>query len=251
MSAFYYFISLLIENVFFPPLEWQRLEIVLNREKNHLHSKWFMINQLKMSFVNWATTNNLSPSLQRCYTFCLKTEETQEEPGYPFLVIFQSFAISVHWPWSLCSWQISNTADYRKPLTKKSQMYYIVENSVFAFESRILAFFRLCFGELLFDGTKRFQIVHHIVFVEHFCQKFLWQVLRTRGTGRFWGNGTKLISVPHIIDKIFSSGDVFWSLFVIFLQQDVGYLNSFLGTIAVSEEDANNSLKGPDFSPLS
>ena len=34
VSAFYYFISLLIENVFFPPLEWQRLEIVLNREKN-------------------------------------------------------------------------------------------------------------------------------------------------------------------------------------------------------------------------
>ena len=59
----------------------------------------------------------------------------------------------------------------------------IVENSFFAFESRILAFFRLCFGELLFDGTKRFQIVHHIVFVEHFCQKFLWQVLRARGTG--------------------------------------------------------------------
>ena len=27
VSAFYYFISLLIENVFFPPLEWQRLEI--------------------------------------------------------------------------------------------------------------------------------------------------------------------------------------------------------------------------------
>ena len=183
MSAFYYFISLLIENVFFPPLEWQRLEIVLNLEKNHLHSKWFMINQLKLSFVNWATTNNLSPSLQRCYTFCLKTEETQEEPGYPFLVIFQSFAVSVHWPWSLCSWQISNTAVYRKPLTKKLQIFYIVENSVFAFESRILAFFRLCFGELLFDGTKRFQIVHHIVFVEHFCQKFLWQVLRARGTG--------------------------------------------------------------------
>ena len=64
-------------------------------------------------------------------------------------------------------------------------------------------------------------------------------------------NGTKLISVPHINDKIFSSGDVFLSVFVIFYQQDVGYLNSCLGTIAVSEEDANNSLKGPDFSPLS
>ena len=70
-------------------------------------------------------------------------------------------------------------------------------------------------------------------------------------------NGIKLISVPHIekniflVEKIFSCEDIFWSVFVIFLQQDVGYLNSFLGTIAVSEEDANNSLKGPDFSPLS
>ena len=38
---------------------------------------------------------------------------------------------------------------------------YIVENNVFAFERRILVFFLLCFGGLLFDGTKRFQIVHH------------------------------------------------------------------------------------------
>ena len=39
VSAFYYFISLLIENVFFPPLEWQRLEIVLNLEKKSLALK--------------------------------------------------------------------------------------------------------------------------------------------------------------------------------------------------------------------
>ena len=39
LSAFYYFISLLIENVFFPPLEWQRLEIVLNLEKKSLALK--------------------------------------------------------------------------------------------------------------------------------------------------------------------------------------------------------------------
>ena len=64
-------------------------------------------------------------------------------------------------------------------------------------------------------------------------------------------NGTKLISVPHMIDKIFSSGDNFWSVFVTFMQQDVGYLNGFLGTISISEEDANNTLKNPDLSPLS
>ena len=33
LTAFYYSISLLIENALFPPLEWQELEIVLNREK--------------------------------------------------------------------------------------------------------------------------------------------------------------------------------------------------------------------------
>ena len=32
VSAFYYFISLLIEDALIPPLKWQRLEIVLNRE---------------------------------------------------------------------------------------------------------------------------------------------------------------------------------------------------------------------------
>ena len=45
---------------------------------------------------------------------------------------------------------------------------YLVKNSVFALESPILAFLLLCFVELLCDGTKRFQIVHHIVFVLHF-----------------------------------------------------------------------------------
>ena len=54
-------------------------------------------------------------------------------------------------------------------------------------------------------------------------------------------NGTKLISVPHIIDKIFSSGDNFWSAFVTFMQQDVGYSNGFLRII---------SLKSSDFSPF-
>ena len=41
LSAFYYFISLLvlIEDVFFPPLEWQRLGIVLNLEKKSLALK--------------------------------------------------------------------------------------------------------------------------------------------------------------------------------------------------------------------
>ena len=155
--------------------------------KKHSHSKWFMINQLEMSFVNWVTTNNLSPwpnlLCNAASHFASKLKKLRWSRVSWFLIIFQSFAISVHWPWSLCSWQISNTDVYRKPLTKKLQIFYIVENSVFAFESRILAFFRLCFGELLFDGTKRFQIVHHIVFVEHFCQKFLWQVLRARGTG--------------------------------------------------------------------
>ena len=32
LSTFYYFISLLIEDALIPPLKWQRLEIVLNRE---------------------------------------------------------------------------------------------------------------------------------------------------------------------------------------------------------------------------
>ena len=31
-----------------------------------------------------------------------------------------------------------------------------------------------------------------------------------------------------LVEKIFSSEDIFWSVFVIFLQQDVDYLNSFL-----------------------
>ena len=37
----------------------------------------------------------------------------------------------------------------------------------------------------------------------------------------------------------------FWSDFVTFLQQDVGNLIGFLGTIAVSEEEANNCFEKP------
>ena len=255
MSAFYYFISLLIENVFFPPLEWQRLEIVLNLEKNHLHSKWFMINQLKLSFVNWATTNNLSPSLQRCYTFCLKSEETRSRGilswlfsnPLQFLCTDLDHCVAGRYQTQLCTENLW-PRNYRYSSLLK--IAFLPLRAEF-WHSSVCVLVNYFLMEL--KGSKLF-ITSYLLstFAKSFFDKY-WELEGQE----FLSEWDKInFSSTHrknifLVEKIFSSEDIFWSVFVIFLQQDVGYLNSFLGTIAVSEEDANNPLKGPDFSPLS